>query len=142
MKRIFQFVIIAVTALLYVSCEYDKVYVNGDLDGMWRLIRVETNDDDITPESVYYSFQRHLVQISKHHEIDIPTRFLGNLHYRGDTISMSGFINFPYETQAATLDDLKEFYLYSDSTMFIINRLDDEMLIMRNCERTYTLRRW
>ena len=36
MKRLF---IILFLALMFVAC--DKVYINGDLDGMWQLQRVE-----------------------------------------------------------------------------------------------------
>lgn len=140
MRKIFQYTVLFLIAAFQTSC--DKAFENGDLDGMWRLVKIDTENDYIEPVSIYYSFQRHLVQISKHHDIELPTRYLGNLHYRGDTISMSRFINFPYETQAATLDNLKEFYIYNDSSTFIINALNDDMLIMTSENGTYTLRRW
>lgn len=138
MKKILPLLII--TILVVTSC--DKAFENGDLDGMWRLLKVDSEEASYEPESIYYSFQRHLVQISKHYDTEFPLRYLGNLHYRGDTISMSRFINFPYETQTPTIEELKEFYIYSDSTAFIINTLNDEILIMRNSGKTYTLRRW
>ena len=42
MKRLF---IILFSALMFVAC--DKVYINGDLDGMWQLQRVERGGEII-----------------------------------------------------------------------------------------------
>ena len=46
------------------------------------------------------------------------------------------------EEYTATIDMLKVFHLHSDSTVFRVLSLDDELLIMKNEERTYTLRKW
>lgn len=129
-----------ITVFTFISC--DKAFENGDLDGMWHLQRVHSEEESYEPKSIYYSFQRHLVQVSKHYEIELPLRYLGMLNYRGDTISMSRFKSFPHETHTPTTEELKEFFIYSDSTTFIINTLNDDMLIMTNNGMTYTLRRW
>lgn len=135
-----KYIFIIFCLLTTLAC--DKVYINGDLDGMWRLVSVETPDSTMTPHQIFYSYQRHLTQVGKHFDEGFPERFLGNLYYEGDVLTMSGFYDFPYESQPATLEKLSEYYLYSDSTVFTILKLDDEMLIMKNEERTYTLRKW
>jgi hypothetical protein len=55
---------------------------------------------------------------------------------------MSGFRKFLEEENIASPDILEGFHLYNDSTVFIIEKLNDETLIMRNEERRYTLRKW
>ena len=137
MKRLF---IILFLGLMFVAC--DKVYINGDLDGMWQLQRVERGGEIAVPVDIYYSFQRHLTFVSKHYDEEMPLRFLGNLHYSGDTVVMSGFRKFLEEEVVATADALSGFYLYSDSTVFVVERLDDETLVMRSSDGRYTLRRW
>ncbi|MBR5849317.1 MAG: lipocalin-like domain-containing protein [Bacteroidaceae bacterium] len=137
MKRLF---IILFSALMFVAC--DKVYINGDLDGMWQLQRVERGGEIAAPVDIYYSFQRHLTFVSKHYDEELPLRYLGNLHYSGDTVVMSGFRKFLEEEIVATGDALSGFYLYSDSTVFVVERLDDETLVMRSSDGRYTLRRW
>ena len=133
-------ILILVATLVLSAC--DKVYINGVLDGMWRLESVVYPDSTAMPDQIFYSFQRHLVQVSKHDGTELPKRFLGNLDYRGATLSMSNFQRFPLEEYPATTEMLKEFHLYSDSTAFNVITLDEEKLILENGERIYTLRKW
>ena len=137
MKRFF---LLFLLVQMFVAC--DKVYINGELDGMWQLQRVERAGEVFAPVDIYYSFQRHLTFVSKHYEEKQPLRFLGNLHYSGDTVVMSGFRKFLEEDCEATADVLSGFYLYSDSTVFVVERLDDDFLIMNSVAGRYTLRKW
>jgi hypothetical protein len=138
MRKITAIILLCITALT--AC--DKAFINGDLDGMWKLQQVESGSSTHHPTDIYYSFQRHLTQISKHYEEKLPSRYLGNLYYRGDTITMSGFRKFLEEEIVASPDILEGFHLYNDSTVLITEKLKDETLIMRNEERRYTLRKW
>ena len=61
-------------SLCLLSCE--KVYINGDLDGMWKLQTVETTDTTIRPQNIYYSFQRHLVMLGEHFDTGFPNYYL------------------------------------------------------------------
>ncbi|MBR5277400.1 MAG: lipocalin-like domain-containing protein [Bacteroidaceae bacterium] len=132
--------IILMLAAILAAC--DKVYINGDLDGMWKLQQVEQGEESHHPTDIYYSFQRHMAQVSKHYDEKPPLRFIGHMTYRGDTITMSGFRKYLEEDKIATPDILKGFYLYNDSSVLKIEKLDDEMLIMRSNEARYVLRKW
>ena len=132
--------IILMLAAILAAC--DKVYINGDLDGMWKLQQVEQGEESHYPTDIYYSFQRHMAQVSKHYDEKPPLRFIGHMTYRGDTITMSGFRKYLEEDKIATPDILKGFYLYNDSSVLKIEKLDDEMLIMRSNEARYVLRKW
>ena len=59
-----------------------------------------------------------------------------------ERLVMSGFRKFLEEEIVATVDALSGFYLYSDSIVFVVERLDDETLVMRSSDGRYTLRRW
>ncbi len=138
MKKILYIIIPMLTLF---AC--DKVYINGDLDGMWNLCSVELPEKTIYPNNIYYSFQRHLTQVSKHNDVGLPERYLGNLRYTGDSIIMWGFYIHPGEGHEATPEELAQFYLYSDTTAFAVISIDDENLVMQNKEmHTYTLRKW
>lgn len=122
------------------SC--DKVYINGDLDGMWQLQRVETCDTTEYPQGIYYSFQRHMVQVGQYYSEGVPLRYLGELEYKKDSLTIGGFRKFLEEEKTATEDILATFYLYDKKSAFKIDRLDDEMLVLRSNRGLYTLRKW
>lgn len=139
MKRIL--VILSIVTMLS-SCEIDKVYINGDLDGMWQLQRIANADTLIEPQGVYYSFQRHMAQVSKHYEEKIPLRFIANLDYSGERISIYGMRRYLEEEKIPTQEELNMLYLPSDSVTFDILTLDKEALIMSRNDCIYSLRKW
>ena len=131
---------ILMLATILAAC--DKVYINGDLDGMWKLQQVVRGEESYHPTNIYYSFQRHMTQVSKHYDEEPPLRFIGHMTYRGDTITMSGFRKYLEEDIIATPDILNGFYLYNDSSILKIEKLDDETLIMKSVEARYVLQKW
>ena len=137
MKKIL-YILIAVA--FATSC--DKVYINGDLDGMWHLESVTYPDHTATPDMVFYSFQRHLAQVSEHHSTDLPNRFRCDLTYTGSTLIMSNFHHFPYEAATMETEMLAPFHIFSDTIIFEILTLNEECLIIKSEERVYTLRKW
>ena len=143
MKKHIHIFIILLTTMLS-AC--DKVYINGDLDGMWQLQKVENSEDNTAEykQNIYYSFQRNLTFISKQNETDAPLRYLGNLYYseQDKSVTINGLRNFPNEKYIATLDDLKQFMILDINTTFKILELDNEQLIMEHKNYRYYLKRW
>ena len=143
MKKHIHIFIILLTTMLS-AC--DKVYINGDLDGMWQLQKVENSEDNTVEykQEIYYSFQRNLTFISKQNETDVPLRYLGNLYYseQDKSVTINGLRNFPNEKYIATLDDLKQFMIFDINTTFKILELDNEQLIMEHKNYRYYLKRW
>ena len=139
MKRLFAILSIA---FILVSCDIDKVYINGDLDGMWQLQHIQSAGTVIEPQGVYYSFQRHMAQVSKHYEEKIPLRYIANLDYSGERISIYGMRRFLEEEKRPSQEELKILYLPSDSITFNILTLNKESLIMSHNDLTYSLRKW
>lgn len=138
MKRII-LILSVITATLQ-SC--DKVYINGDLDGMWQLQKVEFSDSAAYPQDIYYSFQRHLVQVSENYEEGLPLRYIGDLDYTGDTLRISGFRKFLEEEIVAGMNELERFFLYDTVTVFKVEVLDDSQLTLRSNRALYTLKKW
>lgn len=138
MKRIILILSIITATLL--SC--DKVYINGDLDGMWQLQKVEFSDSAAYPQDIYYSFQRHLVQVSENYEEGLPLRYIGDLDYTGDTLRISGFRKFLEEEIVAGMNELERFFLYDTVTVFKVEVLDDSQLTLRSNRALYTLKKW
>ena len=143
MKKHIHIFIILLTTMLS-AC--DKVYINGDLDGMWQLQKVENSEDNTAEykQEIYYSFQRNLTFISKQNETDVPLRYLGNLYYseQDKSVTINGLRNFPNEKYIATLDDLKQFMIFDINTTFKILELDNEQLIMEHKNYRYYLKSW
>ena len=141
MKKIIYILLVSTTLI---AC--DKVYINGDLDGMWQLKMVENNNDASTTyhKNIYYSFQRNLTFISRQDETNNPLRYLGNLYYdeQEKSVTINGLRNFPYEKYVATLNDLKQFMIFDTNTTFNIIELDNEQLIMEWNNYRYYLIRW
>lgn len=138
MKRII-LILSFITATLQ-SC--DKVYINGDLDGMWQLQKVEFSDSAAYPQDIYYSFQRHLVQVSENYEEGLPLRYIGDLDYTDDTLRISGFRKFLEEEIVAGMNELERFFLYDTVTVFKVEVLDDSQLTLRSNRALYTLKKW
>lgn len=144
MKNII-YILLSLTLIFSACC--DNVYINGDLDGMWQLQKVENknNPEETTiPQNIYYSFQRNLTFISKQDETSTPYRFLGNLYYNQEekTVTINGLRNFPNESYVATLNDLKRFMIFNTNTVFNVLTLDNKQLIMEYDNYIYYLKRW
>lgn len=138
MKRIL--FILSVMAVVLASC--DRVYINGDLDGMWQLQKVELPDSDVYPQNIYYSYQRHMAQVSENYEEGLPLRYLGILEYSGDSLKMSSFRKFLEEDIVATEKELARFFLYDTATTFKIEKLDNSQLILISKRGRYSLKKW
>lgn len=140
MKRIILPIAIIIATLT--AC-VDNVYINGDLDGMWQLQKVENADTTIYPKNIYYSFQRNLSFLSQTHEVEHPTRYLGNLSYDNEKyLTIWGFRQAANEGYVATIKDLQHFVLFDTLTQFTIEKLDNKQLIMQNAGYRYSLKKW
>lgn len=127
-------------SLCLLSCE--KVYINGDLDGMWRLQTVETTDTTIHPQNIYYSFQRHLVMLGEHFDTGFPNYYLAEFDREGDMLVMSNFYKWPVNMGICDKEELKKYFIFSDTVNFIVEVLDEEVLVMRDGNRAYNFKKW
>lgn len=137
MKRILLF--IAVTLLL-LSCE--RIYINGDLDGMWKLHSVESSDTTVYPENIYYSFQRHLVMLGEHYEEGFPDYYMAEFDKEGNSLTMYNFYECPGLQGISDKEKLKRYFIFGDTVRFCIEALDDDLLVMSSGGMRYCFSKW
>ena len=137
MRRIF---LLMVVPFLFLSCE--RMYINGNLDGMWKLHSVESADTVVYPDGIYYSFQRHLVRLGVHHEQGFPDYYLAEFDKVADTLTMFRFYKYPVSQGISDRKELERYYIFGDTVRFCIKALDSEMMILDNGELRYDFIKW
>lgn len=128
-------------SLLVLSCE--KIFINGDLDGMWRLQSVEDESCVVYPDTIFYTFQRHLVMMGIYSETEPPQNwYMGCFTYDGDSIIMNNFYRYPGIDGISVPEELEHLYIYGSVVGFKVERLDDKVLVLSEDDRKYSFRKW
>lgn len=126
--------------LLLSSCE--RIYINGDLDGLWKLEMVKDGEECEHPGNIFYSFQRHLVMFGEYYEEGAPEYYMGEFDKSGDRIVMTKFHEYPGLDTVCDMEKMKKYYIFSDTMLFIVDRLDDDVLLMHTSKHEYNFRKW
>lgn len=127
--------------LLFLSCE--RIFINGELDGMWRLERVESEADVVYPDSIFYSFQRHLVMMGIYSETEHPKNFyMGCFSYDGNNIVMDNFYRYPGMDGVCVPEELENLYIYDVTANFKVENIDNKKLVLSSFGREYTFTKW
>lgn len=126
--------------LMVSSCQ--RIFVNGDLDGMWKLVSVEDPVSQSFPDNIYYSFQRHLVMLGEYYEEEFPEYYMAEFEKKGDELTMYKFYRYPGKEPECDMSELEKYYIFSDTVHFIVEKLDDEILLMRDGDRCYSFTKW
>ena len=129
--------------LVLVLCSCERIFINGDLDGMWRLQRVESADVVAYPDSIFYSFQRHLIMAGIYSETEHPKNFyMGCFYYDGDRIMMNNFSQYPGTSGVCIPAELENLYIYDTIAVFSVKHLDDDKLTLSSFGREYSFIKW
>ena len=127
--------------LSLLSCE--RIFINGKLDGMWRLKRVESVDEVVYPDSIFYSFQRHLVMIGIFSETEHPKNFyMGCFSYDGNNIVMDNFYRYPGMDGVCVPEELENLFIYDITANFEVENIDNKKLVLSSFGREYTFTKW
>lgn len=127
--------------LSLLSCE--RIFINGKLDGMWRLKRVESVDEVVYPDSIFYSFQRHLVMIGIYSETEHPKNYyMGCFSYDGESIAMNNFYRYPGYNGVSVPEELENLYIYDVTANFEVEHIDNKKLVLSSFGREYTFIKW
>lgn len=127
--------------LLVLSCE--RIFINGELDGMWRLERVESEADVVYPDSIFYSFQRHLVMMGIYSETEHPKNFyMGCFSYDGNNIVMDNFYRYPGMDGVCVPEELGNLFIYDVTANFKVENIDNKKLVLSSFGREYTFTKW
>ena len=127
--------------LLLFSCE--KIFINGNLDGMWRLESVDSGSSVVYPDGVFYSFQRHLVMLGIYSEKEHPRNwYMGCFTYENDEIKMNNFYRYPGSSGVCVLEELENLYIYDYTVDFKVEHMSENSLLLSSQEKTYKFSRW
>lgn len=135
------FAILFIILLTLTSC--DRAFENGELDGMWRLERVTSDEGDIVPQDIYYSFQRHIVMFGKYFDENMPQLYMGVFTRTGSQLKMEMFKEYPGIDDVCDAAVLESFCIYNpEGVVFDVLVLNDETLVMQSEGREYYFRKW
>ncbi|MDE6753108.1 MAG: lipocalin-like domain-containing protein [Muribaculaceae bacterium] len=114
-----------------------KAPMNGDLDGMWNIVKVTPEPaEEIITQKLYISFYMHVCQLS------YPTGggwMTGNMRYEGNTLSL----DFPYAIGNETAEVmLRQYGINSNPATFTIESLSKEKMVIRDGETVVELRKF
>ena len=127
--------------LLLLSCE--RIFINGELDGMWRLRRVDNGVVVEHPDSIFYTFQRHLVMLGIYSETEHPRNwYMGCFEYDGDSIVMNNFYRYPGTDGLRVPKELENLYIYDTIAKFKVEHLSNDMLLLSSSDVEYTFEKW
>lgn len=127
--------------LLLLSCE--RIFINGELDGMWRLRRVDNGVAVEHPDSIFYTFQRHLVMLGIYSETEHPRNwYMGCFEYDGDSIVMNNFYRYPGTDGIRVPKELENLYIYDTIVKFKVEHLSNDMLLLSSSDVEYTFEKW
>lgn len=129
-----------VIPFILISCE--KIYINGDLDGMWKLEKVVKGDSVEYPANICYSFQRHLVMLGEYYDEEFPDYYMAEFDYTDSIITMTKFYKYPGRDDICDMEELKEYYIFSDTMVFVVDNMNSERLLMHTEERDYFFEKW
>lgn len=121
--------------IFLIAC--DKLPINGKLDGMWQLQRVEyMNGQTESLEKTYYSIQLHLIKLTKVYDGDLygskSNNYIGRFIYTKDSLYIHDFRPYKNEGNQATLEQLLPFGMSEVSERFKIEELNRKKMILKS----------
>ncbi len=130
-----------ILAFFHSSCEtkYDQ---NGNLDGMWQMLRWEDTQSQTVhadkSTGIYYCFQLNLMRIWK---AESPrTYFLAYFTHRGDSIILGDIFSYPGDSVHIT-SDLAE-YGVPENGRFHVDRLNSDKMVLSHKTEVLTFRKY
>ena len=120
---IFPLTLLLLTITFFSSCK--KEYINGHLDGQWRIESIIIDDESQeTGEALYWNFSFHVAQLSRYGG---PVAN-GNMSFDGERLE----VDFPTMRAAEGRETIRKWGVYSNPTTFMIDELSSSHLTMRD----------
>ncbi len=126
--------------LMFLSCE--KIFINGDLDGLWKLQKIETEEETIMPQNICYSFQRHLAMLGEYYDEGLPMYYMAEFTFEGGVMTMDNFYKFPGKDGECIKEELQKLFIFNDKVVFTVERLTEDKLVMSTDFGVYYFEKW
>lgn len=130
------------SALLLLSVSCDRIFINGELDGMWKLDKVSCGDSIVYPQKICWSFQRHIAMLGVYYDDGFPDYCMADFNYDANELTMTTFYRYPGNGIACGIEELKKYHIYSDTVVLTVDYIDSERLLMRTGEYSYSFSKW
>lgn len=147
-KSFWAIISIAIAGLMAGSC--DKTPINGDLDGMWQLMRIEENGTttDISTTQHYMCVQLHLIQLTQYG--DVHTGIFCHFDHKESTLRLYDFYDRTHyvgdqiaEEKITDASKLSPWGIYLLDTTFQVSKLTNDALILQDSSgRILTFRKF
>lgn len=113
-----------------------KASINGDLDGRWQIIEIETDNEieDVKDNQLYYNFYMHVCNLSYYGGVFTEAV----LSYDNNIIELF----FPYIQTDYGEMVLTQYGIYSNPVKFKVVYLDKKKLVMQNDNVIITCRKF
>lgn len=129
--------------VIWVLCSCESYLINGDLDGFWQVQTVEHLETGKITEGnnkFFYSFQRHIVQLTKHYSNGaavLEAQYHAGFEWKNDSIGMGDFRVYDLYgcKKKAPASELKKFGLYQDYTMFHMQMSKQQLVLTSDSAR-------
>ena len=128
----------------------DKVPMNGDLDGMWQLMTVQTAADtrNVRNDKAYMSIQLHLSQWDC-----AGIRYYAHFVHEGDSIRFYDFVHDSLHRSKADDNEwiteeemhngvMDVWGIHNLDARYRVRQLDDEALVLEKADTTLFFRRF
>ena len=148
MKRQIYKLLALLIIILISSCE--SYQIHGDLDGFWQVTSIENKQTGEITEckgDIYYSFQRDLVLVS-YVSPNIPTgqtkkNYIAYFTHENDVITMTDFrIYIDKEATQVPLPKLEKFGLYDTFNRFLVEKLNNNSLILNSDKARIVMKKY
>lgn len=140
MKKIL-FILIAALPFM-MSCKMESSD-NGDLDGFWHLVQVDTlvnsKQTDLSQQKVFWSFQKDLMQLRGSINQEPLQEFYVRFSMRGDYLSLTNLHLKDREKDDPLVDEttmplIYPYGIHASEETFSVIKLDNDELILQNGE--------
>lgn len=133
--------------IMILTCSCDKKWpINGNLDGYWQLMTVETKSDGVKTNChrMYIGIQLHMIELK-----DLGNNgyknFFGELNYDEDKNivvikNLKEKVSTSDNGQMADIKDLNPYGINSQETVFDVIKADGKTLILESDYARLTMR--
>ena len=131
----------------------DKMPINGDLDGMWQLMTVQTpgHTRDAKTDQVYMCIQLHMVEwryvrndkihFYSHFRQQADSLYILDL-YHASTHAAVGSDDIPVTASEMALGAMDLWGIHTLDTRYRIHHLDENDLTLEKADTIYTFRKF
>lgn len=80
--------------------------------------------------------------LGEYYDEEFPDYYMAEFDYTDSIITMTKFYKYPGRDDICDMEELKEYYIFSDTMVFVVDYMNSERLLMHTEERDYFFEKW